>query len=168
LVYPPEILDHLEQLSPEDWAGEVFRHMFAGVPPERENTLGARWNPRNLSAIYTSLARETALAEAEYRISLEPFRPRARRTLYRLRVNLHSVLDLRSRTLLGDLGIDQETLSGLDLKRCQQVGGAAAWLGHDGLLVPSARHEGTNLVIYSVNQGPDSEFHVVDSETVED
>jgi RES domain-containing protein len=168
LVYPPEILDQLEQLSAEDWSGEVFRHMFAGVPPDRENTLGARWNPREVAAIYTSLGRETAFAEAEYRISLEPFRPRAERTLYRLKVRLHSVLDLTSRSFLSDLGIDEEVLSGLDLKRCQQVGGAVSWLRHDGLLVPSARHEGANLVIFPANQQPAAEFEVLESETVED
>jgi RES domain-containing protein len=81
--------------------------MFAGHSPERENTSGARWNPPGVSAIYASLSVEGALAEAEHQIAMQPVRPRARRTLYELRVTLHSVLNLSERTLLAALGIGQ-------------------------------------------------------------
>lgn len=48
----------------------VYRHMLADIPPDRANTRGARWNPPDIAAIYTSFERETALAEAEYYLSL--------------------------------------------------------------------------------------------------
>ena len=35
----------------------------------------------------------------------------------------------------------------ISLPACQAVGGAVAWLGYDGLLVPSARADGSNIVI---------------------
>jgi RES domain-containing protein len=54
--------------------------MFGDYPPDAENTRGARWNPPGVAAIYTSLARDGALAEAEYQIAVQPIRPRARRT----------------------------------------------------------------------------------------
>jgi RES domain. len=44
----------------------------------------ARWNPAGVAAIYASLTREGALAEAEHQIAIQPIRPRARRSLYPL------------------------------------------------------------------------------------
>jgi RES domain-containing protein len=64
-AYPPELLDRLQALTPAPWSGQVFRHMFGSYPPDAENTRGARWNPPGVAAIYTSLTREGALAEAE-------------------------------------------------------------------------------------------------------
>lgn len=148
MVYDDDLLHELEDAPSSSFAGEVFRHMFASYSPLFENTAGARWNPRDVAAIYTSLDRATALAEAEYRISLEPFRPRAKRTLYRLQVDLVNVLDLSSSDCLAAVGITEEELQGVTFENCQLVGGAVAWLGHDGLLVPSARNPGTNLVIF--------------------
>jgi hypothetical protein len=49
----------------------------------------------------------------------------------------------------------------------QRVGGAIAWLGRDGLLVPSARADGVNLVIFPNQQKAEYEFRVVASEVIE-
>jgi RES domain-containing protein len=46
--------------------------MFGDYPPDAENILGARWNPPGVAAIYTSLTREGALAEAEHQIAIQP------------------------------------------------------------------------------------------------
>ncbi|MGO9320726.1 MAG: RES domain-containing protein [Solirubrobacteraceae bacterium] len=72
MVYPPELLDRLQAIAPGSWAGQAFRHMFGDYPPDAENTRGARWNPPSVAAIYTSLAREGALAEAEHQIAVQP------------------------------------------------------------------------------------------------
>lgn len=167
MIYPPELLDILQELTSDIWAGEVYRHMFASYPPERANTGGARWNPPSLAAIYCSLERETALAEAEYQLNLQPIRPRARRTLYKVEVRLSRVLDLRTPSLLDQLGVTSDRLGDIDFSACQRVGGAAAWLGNDGLLVPSARRaRGSNLVIYPALQHTTVEFHVVGAELI--
>ena len=44
--------------------------------------------------------------------------------------------------------------------------GAIAWLGNDGLLVPSARADGVNLVIFPNQQRADYEFRVLTSEAI--
>jgi RES domain-containing protein len=137
--------------------------MFGTYPPSRENTGGARWNPRGVAAIYSSLERDTALAEAAYRMSLEPFRPRAKRTVYRIGVRLNHLVDISDRSVLAQLGVTEVDLSADDFSACQKVGGAVAWLGNDGLLVPSARAAGTNLVIFP---GDDYDFEVLDSEDI--
>ena len=57
MVYPPELLDRLQAITPTPWSGQAFRHMFGDYPPDAENTRGARWNPQGVAAIYTSLTR---------------------------------------------------------------------------------------------------------------
>ena len=143
--------------------------MFANNPPFAINTRGARWNPPEVGAIYTSVERNTALAEAEHLISLQSLRPRAKRTLYELSIDLKSVLDLTPDDLLNAVGIGKAELEALDFKECQIVGGAIAWLDHDGLLVPSARRQGgTNLVIFPASQDTEQEWAIVQEEVLED
>lgn len=60
MVYPPELLDRLQAITPTPWSGQAFRHMFGDYPPDAENTRGARWNPQGVAAIYTSLTRDGA------------------------------------------------------------------------------------------------------------
>lgn len=80
MLYSPELLDRLQAIDPAPWAGQAFRHMFGDYPPDAENTRGARWHPPGIAAIYTSLAREGALAEAEHQIAVQ----RVRWFLFRL------------------------------------------------------------------------------------
>jgi hypothetical protein len=47
-------------------------------------------------------------------------------------------------------------------ERCQAIGGGAAWLHRDGLLVPSARASGWNLVAFVDQMDPDAAMTVVD------
>jgi len=149
MIYPPEMLDILQSAVVSAWEGTVYRHMFGSHRPARSNTTGARWNEPRLEAIYTSCERETALAEAEYYISLQPLRPKAKRTLYTIRVSLRNVVDLTAPGVLRRLGISDDILASDDHSPCRLIGSAVNWLGHDGLLVPSARLTGgTNLVIY--------------------
>jgi RES domain-containing protein len=93
--------------------------MFGYYPPDAENTRGARWNPAGVAAIYTSLARQGALAEAEHQISVQPIPPRTRRTIYTLELSLTSVLDLTDTELLQDLGIGPAELTADNMAACR-------------------------------------------------
>lgn len=79
-----KLSERLKALPFGSWRSTAFRHMFGSYPPDRENTSGARWNPAGVAAIYASLTREGALAEAEHQIAVQPIRPRARRSIYEL------------------------------------------------------------------------------------
>lgn len=166
MVHDPELLDRLRQLGSETWKGVVYRHMLAGYDPLRQNTRGARWNPPGTGAIYTSLNRTTALAEAEHQLAVQPLRPRGERRLFRIRVELKHTIDLTDRQLLQEFGITPEILAGDDLSACQRLGGAVSSLAHDGLLAPSARASGSNLVIFPLNQKAEAEFTIIDSESI--
>ncbi len=115
MVYSPELLDLLQAIDPAPWTGQAFRHMFGDHPPDAENTRGARWNPLGVAAIYTSLTRGGALAEAEHQIAIQPIRPRARRTVYTLEITLASVLDLTDPALLQNLGVGPAELAADDM-----------------------------------------------------
>jgi hypothetical protein len=119
VLYPPELLDRLQAITPAPWAGQAFRHMFGDYPPDAENTRGARWNPPGVAAIYTSLARDGALAEAEHQIAVQPIPPRARRTIYTLELTLAGVLDLTDADLLQSLGVGPVELAADDMTACR-------------------------------------------------
>jgi RES domain-containing protein len=160
------LVDRLQQLEPEAWSGIVYRHMLGDRDPLLPNTRGARWNPLGIDALYSSLERMTALAEGDYLIAAQPVPLRVKRVLHRIRVTLRSVIRLTDAALLSEIGIDHLALANADPTACQMVGQAAAWLEFDGLIVPSARARGLNLVVFVANQ--EIEPEVIDSETIDD
>jgi RES domain-containing protein len=161
------ILEALATLHPGRWTGTVWRHTFADNPPDQRNVRGARWNPPGVEALYTSLTEGTALAEAEHLIAVQPLRTRARRTMYQLEVELGAVVDLSDESVLASLGVSRPNLEGDDYSACQAVGGAAAFLQLDGIIVPSARTPGENLVILFSNVESHPVLRVLGSESVD-
>lgn len=168
MIHDPILLDKLQSLEFGPWAGVAYRHMFGTNDPLSENSRGARWNPPEVPAIYASLERDTAMAEAEYQISQQPIRPRIKRIMYTVNVSLGSVLHLVSPESMATLGVPGENIARIDWTFCQPVGGAVEWLGHDGLMVSSARAEGINLVIYPNQFRQESLLDVIGSEDISD
>jgi len=103
-------------------------------------------------------------AESQYLIDAQGFPPTRGRIMHTLAISLNSVLDITNPKLLGELGVTPEALQSTDHTACQMVGGAVERLGHDGLLVPSARGAANNLVIYVNNLPYDTPITVLASE----
>jgi RES domain-containing protein len=168
-TYDPALLDALEELPTAPWSGPVWRHMFNDYPPDRVNTSGARWNPPGVGAVYTAMARETALAEGQHAIDVQPTRLYARRVLYEIEVAVSDVVDLSDSSSLREVGLTLADVAADDHTACQRVGGAAAWLGRGGLIVPSARDVGMNLVILvGGGLGLDDDVVVLREEVIDD
>lgn len=147
-IHDPTLLDAIESLGAEALDDvTVWRHMFNDHPPELANTRGARWNPPGLAAIYTSEERGTAIAEGQHAIDMQPLRPTARRYVYELRISAGKVLRIRASDL-PTLGLDDAALTSPDFAACQRVASHAAFLDYDALIVPSARADGSNVVIF--------------------
>lgn len=161
MIHDPRLLDRLEALSPDQWQGTVYRVMLGGYPPDRANTHGARWNPPGVAAIYTSLDELTVIAEVSHRLSLEPVCPRTDVAFYTINAVRTRLLNLTDQGLLAELGLTRSELESYDFGPCQRVGGAAAWLEADGILVPSARAPGVNLVLFRDNEDDGAKFEVV-------
>ena len=167
MVHDPALLDALERLDTESWQGRVFRHMLGSASPELANVRGARWNPPGTSALYTSLAETTAKAEGDHLIAMQPVSPRAPRTIYELEIAVANLLDLTDTARLAVIGIAEDDFDSIPWESCQRVGGAVAWLGHDGLLIPSVRGGGgSNFVIFTANQPAGTEIAVRSSHGV--
>lgn len=164
MIYPPELLDALERFPAEPLRTRAWRHMFGSYPPERENTSGARWNPRGVAAVYLSLTREGAIAEGDHAVAAQPRPPRVTRVVYEVELDLGQVTDLCLDDRIAQVGLDDHATGSDDHSMCQQVGGAAAWLERDGLLVPSARSSASNLVVFATNRPTDAEFTVLGKE----
>lgn len=163
------LLDAVAVLPTATFEGRVWRHMFGDNPPELANTGGARWNPAGVDAVYTSIERETAIAEGDYRVQLEPIRPRAKRTVYQMRVRLAAVVDLTDAAVRHRLGLVDADLADMSMVKTAAVGGAVEWLGYDGMLVPSIRGNGANLVIFPNRmEERDGRLDRVDSEVIFD
>lgn len=136
--------------------------MLGSASPELANVQGARWNPPGTAALYTSLAAATARAEGGHLITMQPLPPRAPRTIYEIEVVVHRLVDLSDEKELQNVGsITDEELRADDMSPCQRIGAAVAWLGNDGLLVPSVRDEGQpNLVLFIDNQSSEKVLRV--------
>lgn len=148
--FDPTLLDVLEG-SIRSWSGQVYRQVFDTAAALRANVGGARWNPRATEALYCSLQYQTATAEVDYIVTRQPVRRTRDRITYKLDVRLSRVADLRDLTLLEPCGLEAERLMSDDWQASQLIGSAVVWLGCSGLLVPSARVRGENLVIFENN-----------------
>ncbi len=169
MIFSPDrkILEVVGAIEPAPLEASVFRWCFSHVDPLRPNRSGARWNPPDVEALYASLERDVCLAEMNHLLDLHSIPITKSRVLCTIEVSLQSVLELTEDTL-AELGLSADVLSSVDLSRCQQVGGAVQWLNHDGLLVPSARHEqGRNLVIFQTNHDEESIVELTDKAPLE-
>ena len=167
---PPDLLAAVEGLDPAPYSDEAFRHLAEQYSPlsgAGARSQGGRWNPpESFSTLYMALERETAVAEfmrMVERVGREPsdFLPRR---LYRYRVELNELLDLRSDEARAMLGLGDEILRGADPTRCQEIGEAAHLLGFEGVLAPSATGSGSVLAVFFERMSPSSSVEVVDSE----
>ena len=168
MSYERRILDYLEAAPKARWRGQVWRYTPKGIPADRENTRGARWNRPTESAIYTALASETAIAELRHALSVQSPPPtRGEFVLHRVAVEVDAVVDLRTWPLLAGTGLTAADVQDDDHTACRTVGSAARWLSIGALLVPSARRkDSTNLVIYPDKQPLPMVFDVEDRETL--
>jgi RES domain-containing protein len=89
--------------------------------------------------------------------------------LYELRLQLANVLDLSDKDALSDLGMDLSTYGKLsygdhrgEYPQPQQISEVAHFHGHDGLLVPSARANCRNIIVFCDRIGPDQVDVVAD------
>lgn len=97
-----------------------------------------------------------AVTEMYFHLSRQPVFPsKARFTLNEIEVSTRATLKFSSLSELGPLGVEQDRYSGLVYERTQEIGDAAAFLGVDGIIAPSARWDGLNLAIFCDNLNPE-------------
>ena len=147
MTYDPLLLDALEDLV-DKWAGTVWRAVIEGTDPFRPNQRGARWNPPLVEALYCSLTPEAASKELEHILASQPVEVTRKRVVHKVTVRFKRVLDLREPDVLAEFGYGSDVILGDDHAPTQYLGGAIHWLGCVAVIVPSARHEGYNIVVF--------------------
>lgn len=149
-IHDRVLLDALEALNPAPFVGEVWRVVRSGRDPMRGSVANGRWAASGeFEVVYTSCAREGALAELGYRLGLEPIWPSLlTHDIHSLAVSLDRVLDLTDFSVLSELGVSEAKFEAHDYAAEQAISAAARFLGLQALLVPNARSTCDNLVVF--------------------
>lgn len=144
------LLDALSELSGDLFDGPMWRVVRVGRS-FRDGSRGAgRWNPASLSVLYGAQEPDGALAEIHFHLTRgqSVFPSRIRHELYELRVKCRSALKLADMDALARLGVDKARYGEMLYDRTQEIAGAAAFMGFDGIIVPSARWQCQNIVLF--------------------
>jgi hypothetical protein len=151
-VHDRSILDALEAIDPERFAGEVWRVTRKGRDPLRGSAANGRWSPSGgeFEVVYTSLKLDGALAEIGYRLSLEPVWPsRIEHEVHLIEVETERTLRFADLESLGPIGVAIARYRTFEYRATQAIAAAAYFLEFDSLIVPSARFPCANLVIFT-------------------
>jgi len=152
MVYEDAFLARVEAVAIRSLDLEAWRFTIGNSPPERPNVRGARWNPPDVSALYLNTAEEGAIAEGNHFLDMLPIVPRGQRRVHRVHVVLERVLDFPDIAGLAVFGINEAVLRDTPdgYPPCRKLGGAAAFLDRQGLLLPSVHLPGArNLVVFT-------------------
>ena len=153
----PELLERLEGCAQEPLEGTVYRVVWADSSPIQGSSVSSgRWNSpdRDFEVLNTSFVSEGANAEFEAFWALFEHRPDRRALNWKLRVKLSRVVELDTEQL-DELGVDQVNYTDRDYSRTREISDALNYLGCEGLIIPSARYDCKNLVVYMQNLNKD-------------
>lgn len=143
----PDLLGAIDSIPGQRFACTAWRVTWASRDPLAGNEAGGRWSPDSrFEVLYTSLEPDGALAEVYYHLSRAPVLSSSHMRLNQLEVDLENVLVLTMEQLR-ELGLDDPRASRIDTKG-RAVGEAAFMLDFQGLVVPSARWDCDNLVLF--------------------
>ena len=165
------LLDALERLEQAPFSESVWRSVREGRKPTGCWRAGGRWDDRSFDVLYTSAAREGAIEERRFHLVRgQPFPPsKVRYELFELHVRLAAVISFNGLEALQSIGMDSSGYGmasyvdkEIEYPRSQEIAEACFFLGADGILVPSARHECQNRIVFC-EQDTEMEIKVIRS-----
>ncbi len=164
-AHDDRLLDALAAIAPVAYARSVWRVVRKGRSPLDGSRGAGRWNPADVSVLYCAEEADGALAEIHFHLSRgQPVFPsRMEHMLHEMKASLVRTLKFLDLDALAALGVDAARRRGLLYGRTQEIGAAAAFLGFDGLVAPSARHASANVVLYLDNAAPGAIREVLSS-----
>lgn len=149
----PSLLERLEDYVPRPYNGTIHRVVWVNRSPvQGSNGKRGRWSSPEgqFETLNTSLEPEGASAEFVAFLSLFEQWPDRNALNCELGVKLKKVVELSVEDL-ENLGVSQTDYQGRDYSRTQEIADALNYLGCDGLIVPSARYDCKNLIIFTQN-----------------
>ena len=158
------LLDALERSDRAPYAGKVWRSVREGRDPLTCWRCGGRWDDATLDVLYTSESRAAAIVERRFHLYQgQPLPPsKVRYELFELSISLRAVVRFPDLNALSSIGFDAGSFGQLsylererEYPRSQEIAEACAFLGADGLLVPSAREKSSrNLIVFCEQECP--------------
>jgi hypothetical protein len=151
MIHDPELIEKLLEYEEAEFSGEAYRAVMKGADPLAPSANGGRWMVRGEnSVLYTSLAKEGALAELCYHLgSLNP-RPSRPLSINSLNVGIEKSIKL-IKTDLSQLGVTDAEFDEPQYEKMQKIGAACCFHGIQGLIVPNARWDCENLILFPEN-----------------
>jgi RES domain-containing protein len=173
---PPRIrdsalIDALEAAPSTRFEDTVWRVVREGRDVLQGSAFGGRWDDTTFDVLYTSKMADGALAEIYFHLSRgQPIIPsKVAYRLYELRVAVQRTLVLADLAAVAELGVDTARYGALsyverlqEYPRPQEIAETAHFVGFDGLIVPSARFECLNVVLFCDRIPPESTEVVLD------
>nr|WP_306265661.1 RES family NAD+ phosphorylase [Pararhizobium sp. IMCC3301] len=159
------VIDAIEGVEPLAFHGTVWRVTRAGRNPTQCSRSGGRWDDGTFDVLYTSAARRGAISELKFHImrgqpvfpSLVSYR------LFEIEIAMDRALKLLDLEALAKVGLDTSRYGQLsyhdrqvEYPRSQDIGEVAHFLEYDGLVVPSARHDCLNVIVFCDRVSPHS------------
>lgn len=151
------LIDALEAIEPVAFSGPVWRLVRDGRDPLQCSASGGRWDDGSFDVLYTSMSRTGALEEMRFHLMRgQPVIPsRVKYRMFQVDLALERALQFLDLAALGEVGLKTETFGRLSYQqkndeypRTQEIGEVAHFLDFDGLIVPSARSDADNLVVF--------------------
>jgi RES domain len=150
-----ELLDALDALDRVQFEGRVWRAVREGRDPLQGHPSAGRWDPGTFDVLHTSMKPEGAVAEIHFHLSRQPVFPSMiKYALHEIAVRTTKTLHSADLPALAPLGVEGARYREILYGRTQAIGDAAAFLGFDGVISPSARWPCRNLVIFTDRLGP--------------
>jgi RES domain-containing protein len=151
------LIDALEAAPPIAFEGTVWRMVRAGRDVLQGSSYGGRWDDGTFDVLYTSQKADGAIAEMHFHVSRgQPVIPsKITYRLYELHVAMPRVLKFADLAALAALGVDTSRYGALsyveraqEYPRPQEIAEAAYFVGFDGLIVPNARFDCPNVIVF--------------------
>lgn len=151
------LIDALEELDPIKFCENVWRVVRGGRDPLQCSASGGRWDDGTFDVLYTAQEEQGAISEMKFHLLRgQPVIPtQVDYRLFELKISLERALKLLDLEALSAIGLDTSKFGRLSYQgrseeypRTQQIGEVAHFLDYDGLIVPSARFDGSNVVLF--------------------
>ncbi len=156
-VRDSKLIDALEEADAEPFEGSVWRVVRENKDPCLCGGPGGRWDDRTFDVLYTATERDGATAEMYFHLSrgLPVIPSRVRYKIFELSISLSRLLTVPTLDHLAKLGFDVSTFGQIsyddrehEYPRTQDIAETAHFLEYNGVLVPSARWNCANIVVF--------------------
>lgn len=151
-----KLLDALDKLDPVSVSDTVWRVARSDQDPLIGRPVGGRWDPGLFDVLYTSFDPNGAISEVHFQLVRQPVFPsKVKFSLNEVSVKLDKLLRFSSLEELKPFGVEEENYLDVLYEKTQMIGDAAAFLGFNGIITPSARWECLNLIVFTDHIGPE-------------